>query len=301
VEIFTLFIIITGIYEIITGNYIFITNKQLLYALSYAEYNSPFGLRIPVSIFDNPNNCASFIVFSFFISLALSRIKTNNFGKYFSLIICLILFFLLIATQSRSSLIGLFLGLFSMSLVYFRNSSINKKTWIICICIFCLLLASGWLISNKEIFFNFIGFHPERSGGSDNIRVNLIKKGLIILKNKFFLGTGLGNIEYNMAQTGLADTFGIVNIHNWWLEILVSSGIIIFLLYVYIYARTLMLLYRGTKNNNVTLSRLSYCFFGFSLAFIVTSMGPSSCMGIEWMWPAVALFMTYSNYNKVTF
>jgi teichuronic acid biosynthesis protein TuaE len=161
-----------------------------------------------------------------------------------------------------------------------------------------MLLAGGWLISHKDVFLSFVEFNPGYSGGGDNIRVNLIKQGLVILKDKFFLGTGLGNIEYNIAQKGVKDTFGIVNIHNWWVEILVSSGIIIFLLYVYIYFRNIPLLYRGTKNHNCTLSCLSYCFLGFSIAFIIASMGPSSCIGIEWMWPAIALVMTYTNLTS---
>jgi hypothetical protein len=51
--------------------------------------------------------------------------------------------------------------------------------------------------------------------------VALIKQGFWLLKEHYFLGVGAGNVEYHMAQ--FKDlTQGIVNMHNWWGEVLIN-------------------------------------------------------------------------------
>jgi teichuronic acid biosynthesis protein TuaE len=293
VEIFTLFVIATCFYEILTMNYLFVSDTEVIEPLNRAGRQSSLNLNPPVSIFGNPNNIAFFMVFSFFVSLALTIMKKSVLGKYFSLSVCAVLAFLLITTQSRSSFIGLSIGLFIMFIIYFWNLSLNKKVKLFFVCIFCLLLIGWWLGHYKDVFSALVEFNVEQQGGSDDIRTSLIKNGLIILKNKYFLGTGLGNIEYNMlSHTG---TYGIINIHNWWFEILVSSGVIIFFLYVFIYLRNIALLYRASKVNDKKVAFVSKCMLGYFVAFIVTSMGPSTCMGIEWMWPSVAILMVFTN------
>jgi len=293
VEIFTLFIIANCIYEILSGHFPFVTDIKLLEILSRSDYHGILKIKTPVSIFGNPNNTAFFIVFSFFVSLALTKMKHSVFGKYFSLSVCIILVFLLIATQSRSCFIGLSIGLFIMSVIYVWESSLNRKIKLFFICISCLSLIGGWLISQKDVLLKLVEFNVKLKGGSDNIRINLIKNGLVILKNKYFLGTGLGNVEYNMShQTG---TYGITNIHNWWLEILVSSGVIIFFLYIAIYLRNIFFLYRASIVNDKKIAFVSKCMLGYSIAFIITSMGPSSCMIIEWMWLSIGMLMIFTN------
>ena len=47
------------------------------------------------------------------------------------------------------------------------------------------------------------------------------------------IGFGVGNAEYYMANFAKYYTAGIINPHNWWLEILVDYGILVFVGYIY--------------------------------------------------------------------
>jgi len=293
-EIFTFFIILHGLYESLTGNYYFVTDALDLEALSYSNvFNKIVNVKQPMSILGNPNNYAFFVVFSFFISLAMVKLKRSIRGKCFSMLTCIMIIYLIIATQSRSGLLGLSAGLLTMFVIYFWNSSLNKKIKIFFVCVFCLSLFYGWVSFQDNISLKLVEFNTEQQGGSDNIRINLVKNGFVILKNTYFLGTGLGNIEHHMSQQ--PGTHGITNMHNWWLEILVSSGVIIFFLYVFIYLRNILLLYRASSVKDKKMAFVSKCMLGFSIAFIIACMGPSSCMIVEWMWPCIAMCMAFTN------
>ncbi len=60
----------------------------------------------------------------------------------------------------------------------------------------------------------------------------------------FGFGVGIGNVEYWMENFRVYETFGILNVHNWWVEILVNFGIFIFVRYVLFYSSLVRSIYR---------------------------------------------------------
>ena len=80
-------------------------------------------------------------------------------------------------------------------------------------------------------------------GMSIVIRWYLLMYGLRFLRESHFMGVGAGNVEAHMeAYRELLDNK--VNIHNWWAEVLVNFGVIVFALYVIFYAVLLWRLWK---------------------------------------------------------
>ncbi|PTM56720.1 O-antigen ligase family protein [Desmospora activa] len=74
---------------------------------------------------------------------------------------------------------------------------------------------------------------PPSGDKSVSIRKYLIANGLNFLVESHFLGVGAGNVEHYMAGApGVEDK---TNIHNWWMEVLVNFGLLIFILYMGFY------------------------------------------------------------------
>jgi teichuronic acid biosynthesis protein TuaE len=283
-----------GIYEIFTGNYLFLTSEKLIYYENYSYLESSIGRFIPVSIFDNPNDFSLFLLFAVFVSIALFKIKNSNLGKLFSLSSVIYFIFLLFASQSRSGFIGLLIGVLLLIYLSVRNYSFTKRTLITSLMVLVIFLTFNWIVKNKTIFEPLISFNSQT--GSDRIRINLLENGLVFLKNSLFMGIGVGNIEYYMTNDTNLYTENINNIHNWWAEILVSSGIIIFLLYLIIYLRNLIKLLKLSLNQaNRNVASISVSFFCFLFAFAISAVGSSSLMSAEWLWVVVALIAGFIN------
>jgi hypothetical protein len=70
------------------------------------------------------------------------------------------------------------------------------------------------------------------TGESITVRLNLLLNGLKFLQKSHFMGVGAGNIEPLMKG---APRVNKVNMHNWWAEVLVNFGVIIFILYISLY------------------------------------------------------------------
>jgi teichuronic acid biosynthesis protein TuaE len=287
-------------YEIFTGNYLFLFDDNLEFYKETVLLTSATGIRPPVTVFGNPNDYSLFLYFSIVFALILYKIKDSKFHKFLYLAFILAAIFLIICTQSRSSFIGI--AIFFITYAFFsfiRKSAVYKS-----VCIFLMIVFSFFLYFILQdyiwIFTDVTSFDFQGTGdgGSDDIRISLIKNGLIYLFRSGFLGVGLGNIEYYMKSFSIYNTEGIENMHNWWLEILVSSGIIIFISYIIIYfneMRKIFLSYRkfsGIKQKNIY--GIFFCFF---IGFIVSCVGSSSLITSEWIWPLLAICMKISSIN----
>ncbi len=289
VEFFSIAIIILSAYEISTGNYIFLNEENKIFYDEKSLILSSVGLRTPITIFGNPNNLALYLIFGISISTSLATLKKTNFGKLISVFVCLALIFDIYLTQSRSGFIGVFIFYF---FIYFLNFTWKKFIYILFFIVLVMFSIIPFIISNFDLFRDILGF--DSSTGSDYIRINLIKNGFYFLYESYFLGVGMGNIEFYMSNYRIYDIGDIRNIHNWWMEVLVSSGAVIFLFYVFIYLRLIKILIsisKTTSELNYFKSILSRNFSGFLISFSIVSVGASSVINIEWVWPAMALII----------
>lgn len=296
IEFMSLIFGIIALYEMLTGNYLYVAEHNLTYFQERSQELSSIGWREPVSVFGNPNNYSLFLLFSSFCSLGLARIKNTKRGRLFSLILLLFFIFLLITTQSRSGFIGFALGFTSYLVIIALRSRSRRITDIILILGALFLLIIPFVLNNKNIFEPLMEVDFNAQYGSDAIRINLIKNGWNFLYNTHFLGVGIGNVEYYMKNYAIYPTGGVTNIHNWWMEILVSSGIIVFVVYLVIYFKNMKRLFRFSKfKDDFEMQHISTVFLCFLISFFIASVGASSLMYNEWIWPVFALIMSFIN------
>ena len=137
--------------------------------------------------------------------------------------------------------------------------------------------------------------------GSDFVRLNLIKNGFIFLYRTCGFGTGAGNIEHWMSNYGVYYTSDILNMHNWWMEILVSFGVFIFALYLIFYIKLIIdMLHKYKINNNKMNKTLSISFISCMAAYVIGSISASSNISAEWLWVFWAISIAYQGINSAS-
>ncbi|SFS33837.1 O-antigen ligase family protein [Marininema halotolerans] len=122
---------------------------------------------------------------------------------------------------------------------------------------------------------------------SVSIRKNLILHGLHFLKDSHYMGVGAGNIEFYMKDASGVGTK--VNMHNWWVEILVNFGVPIFLLYMGLYGWLLWRLLRLARiKGNAQLPLIirwgATASFIALIGYFFGGMSPSTAIHFTPMW-----------------
>lgn len=116
----------------------------------------------------------------------------------------------------------------------------------------------------------------------------LLMYGLRFLKESHFMGVGAGNVEAHMeAYRGLLDNK--LNIHNWWAEVLVNYGVIVFALYVMLYAVLLWRLWKLARlKTSPRISPLvrwgAYSSMLALIGYLFGGMVPSTAIHFTPMW-----------------
>ena len=268
---------IIGWYEIFTGNYLFLEFDRL----GWYTIN-----KFPVSSFTNVNDFATFMLFSvcvFYICLMNAKSKVAK-GLYFLSLISSVL--LIGASKSRANLLGLIISIMIFVILSIRYKKTRYGLLILFSVAFVVVLFKPEILTNLISSINEnLNFNFSSESGSDGIRMSLIKNGLYFLACTLGFGVGSGNIEYWMEYRARNETFEILNMHNWWAEILVAYGFIIFVLYLVFYVKLFVSFYRKYKFSKDKVDRfMSLGIMCFMVGFVIGSMSSSSNIGSQWLW-----------------
>jgi len=295
-RLFSLMIIVHNIiawYEVTTGNYIFLPLDR---ALRYARSG------YPVSMFYNTNDFATFILFSIFILYICLMNSKKNIGKlvYISTIISSII--LLIKTSSRANILGLIIACISFVFFSMKNKKVFRNIIIILTVVFIIIAITPGIMVNISLSIERnLKFNLASNSGSDFIRLNLIKNGFYFLFKTYGFGTGAGNIEYWMDNYAIFDTKGILNIHNWWMEILTGYGIIIFIMYIIFYIKLFLSIYRKYKYcKNKTDMCIALGIMCIMVGYVIGCLSSSSNISSEWLWVFWAIVISYQGMGIKT-
>jgi len=191
----------------------------------------------------------------------------------------------IIRTQSRANIIALFVGV----LIYIcLTRKLSGRKLIIAVSLAYLLGFSLLFLPITSMLSDFVRsyLHFGLSGGSESMRLNLLSAGWESFLKTYGLGTGAGNLAYNI---GLNLNLVAGDLHIWWLEVLFSYGVIIFVLYINRY-------YSLTKTcikNALAGSYISKVFAAFLVAFLIGAFSSSSCMRNETLWCAWAFIIAF--------
>lgn len=272
---------------------------NLIYSLIlYYTTEGPYG-----AFYFNVNDLATFFLLAIPVEIALIIKKTQkNISIILRIAILLMELYVFYLLDSRACKLGAMMGIICIIgiVVYKRflqKKSIleklkaKKKIMIPLTIIMCVIIA---IVGISIVKKNFVPKYDKLS--SNSIRVNLIYNGLFFLKDHFILGIGAGNMGYFLEHNAIYPTKNILNMHNYWMEILVDFGVIIFIFFVISYfklIKTMLSQYNHCKDRGRSSIYLVFLFFLFS--FIIGSISSSNNITREWVWLAFGIFISYIN------
>ena len=207
---------------------------------------------------------------------------------------------LLYLTNSRSSLLGLVIGTVFLLIISVRK----KSVWRLVIALFGVLLLV--VIFKPDLMSNVVHkvdavltFDFSKQSGSEFVRINLIRNGFEFLITTFGFGTGAGNIEYWMERYAVYNVSAVYNIHNWWMEVLVGYGLIIFVGFFIFYVNLMRIMWKRFKKSQDRIEAvLSAGILGIMAAYIVGGISSSSNMNAEWLWVFWAIVIAYQGMSE---
>ena len=223
--------LIIGVVETITGSHLSVSRLYQT-KVEYFKYT-------PTAFFYNPNNFATFLSISAPFLLSSFLFSKKWIYRLISLLGFTVLIYLLNATRSRANFIAIILVIGYFIVVFFSLQTNRKEIYA-----YIAAAVMGLLLFPKrigevlnDVFINLHSIITQLASGTHSMgeRMNLAKNGLMFLFSTWGFGVGAGNVENWMRTKGQFDTGNKVNIHNWYLEVLVNYGIFIFTGYLIFY------------------------------------------------------------------
>lgn len=319
-------IVIMGTLEIITGMHL---QPKTSYIMANIDFERlAFLKRVPTVFFYNPNNYGfviSLILLGFIVKTYFSKSKKE---VSLNLLIILLAQINLIFTRSRTSwitVIGALVFMFIFFIVTFEKKLILKSGLSIFLIIGIFMGLSyipqlgPYYGKMRELNIPSVEHNKDEGTiedskvenedktdsielggtGSVNVRATLIVDVVEgVFKEKNYLGFGLGNTTEYYRK--LNNTGGIVDSHNWWVEILGDFGVVGFILFLLFYAVLFFKKAIFIKKDRV--ENKKYYILGIIL-IVSTSVlvfGPSSVYAFIpfWLVNALAISITSFNDNK---
>jgi len=271
-----LLVIVIGIWESRTGMH-----------LSASRY---IGTRetYPTATFYNPNDFATFLCLSVPFLFFLIRQSKRHLPKVLGLALIVASFYFIILNASRANIIAFLLIIGLIFLLAGWRAKLKFISLGLLTTGLIVPLSLTLILGNNPTYLEMlqrITSITDLSDPENIVRVDLVRNGLIFLQNSHFLGVGVGNFEYLMVNNPVYYTWGIINAHNWWLEILVDYGVLIFSLFLVFYIGLLGNLFHIFRNSrNQTLREASLATFISLAAFSISCLSSSGLSNKMFIW-----------------
>lgn len=282
-----------GFYEIATGNYLFAGEEMAVRLADRSQLQSLLGWRAPVGFYGNPNNFALLLLFATAFSAMLFGTSSRRWSKAVYAAVGLLFITIVAATQSRSGAAAIFImgGAYAALTFVVRGAVHRIKMAIAGVALLgALAVAVGpeMLAAARDVY----AVDLAAKSGSDAVRVDLIRGGWRLFRESPLLGVGVGSIDYHLGGDGFLYAGSITRLHNWWLELLVSSGLVLFAWHVWVLLRTAQRAMQNARRRpRGGAAVVNLLVISVLLAFVVGAVGPSSLLLTEWFWPLLALVL----------
>ncbi|MBG9981677.1 O-antigen ligase family protein [Aerococcaceae bacterium DSM 111020] len=266
----------------------------------YGTFDANPLSRIPVTVFENQNDYATMLLAYLPLNMVLYQESERGPLKLIALMLTVIAVYLIYRTQSRLVLLStmIFFGIYLLQQFKWHvpRSGMRKMMGLVMILGVIAILFIPTL-KNSIVRLMFSEGVYDLTG--DEVRFNLWRNGLLFLAQTLGIGVGAGNIEPWMVVNGFYSTENIVNIHNWWLEILVAYGIVVFSLYCVMYGllihRLNVLRYHQPKEQHI----INQSLIAFLVAYAFASITSANNMLIEWHWVYFGLIICYIKLSEL--
>lgn len=279
---------IVGWYEVSTGNLLFLDEGVDVY----------IEREFAASTFSNTNDFATYLLVSLSVLMIAARsfdawwAKAAMYATVFSSVL------LIVNSESRANLLAVAVWVIAVFVMRIRRvgyviAAASAVSGIV------ILAQTGRLsiLARSLGVDGLLSFNFDESLNSEGVRVNLARNGVQFLYETYGLGTGPGNVEYWVANNAQYPTRGIYNLHNWWLEIAASFGVIVFLAYLAMFAFLLIKSARSARRSGEPALRdYSAYLFASLAAFSVGSFSSSSNLTAEWLWVFFAVLISFVAY-----
>jgi teichuronic acid biosynthesis protein TuaE len=275
-------------------------NKDLPINIIEGIKKTPTGFRW------NPNDLATtmLIILPFFIfhhkllikiagiiSIIVVIFLTGSRAVYFSLIFIAIGYLTLYLTKKQ--LLKHLIVILSLSAIIFGGLKLFKTDYS------TRITDISTTIETARVFISE-NHETVNDTSSITIRQNLIKNGITALKNTYGVGVGGGNSNRIHTQKAMRNTHKITSMHNFWIEILVEGGVLIFIISLAWYFTVFFKLYIISKRSNDT--DILYFAKAGSLSMIGFFIGVISLSSAIYFFPMWLLFgfnlATIYNYKN---
>ena len=288
-------LILIGFWEHLTGYHLPVSGF-------FGETRTKF-MFMPTGIFYNPNDYSTFLTLSMPFSIGIVHFGRKKYLRFFGLCSVLGAFYLIVVTGSRANMIAV---LFELIFIFMFLLNLRRKFKLVITVGICIILLFMFLRGPVQGFFSQIGAElnsivsqTESRTGSVGVRMNLVRNGLLFLYSTIGFGVGAGNAEYYMTNFSQYYTAGIINPHNWWLEILIDYGILVFVGYIIFYIgiiQNLWKIYR--KKQTIEEKMICEALLVSLVGFFFASISSSSIMAFKPQWLLFAFALTYLNYFR---
>lgn len=275
-----------GWYEVLFRHYFYLSD-----AVKIAIYSSP-EKRFPVAMAGNTNNYAVLMLFGIFVGYICYQCRRAKWEGIVSLLTAFSCCIHLLMTESRACLLGLMMAVGMFAILLFKPKP-RLLAALAGIAVVSALLLPGV----RENLLSLLDF-DFRPGHLNSVaeRLNLIRNGFYFLAQTWGFGTGAGGIEQSMLSAPYP-TDGIINMHNWWMEILTEFGILVFIGYLIFYGKLFADFYRcARRTHEPAIKAICMGLLCCMTGFLIASISPSSVMSIEWLWVFWALAVAFHGY-----
>lgn len=263
---------LTAVWEIATFNHL--PSSRL--------YES--GLPIPTGPYFNENNLAAFLLLLFPMMLFFARLLPNIWGKIVAMSSTLLFLVVITIQGARIAMLvsAAALGLFFVFFMKRRYQLLSLAAIVLALFMFAQLFPTQTRIMTGLLDHELGSLRSEAETvkmSSVKIRMHLIDEVVELTEESKFMGLGGGNIEHHMSTDRTHRTAGIINAHNWLLELLGNFGIIPLIIFMYVYLKWLYHLVRRYLESEGRLKALYMSYIWVLLLFVPASILPSS---IRW-------------------
>jgi len=264
------------------------------------------------SVFHNQNDFATYIALWLPFLLAVPFVARRAYVALPAVVCAFISALCLLYTGSRTNLLGLALMALAMLVVLALRKGTSSRSWqwilgialLLAVASFLLLGTRGELplmrfpwLGVQHWRFDTLDTEMDEGSGSGGTRIKLIEGGVQVSLDSHLLGVGPGNAEYHLRQIpGLEKVY---NLHNWWLEVLVNGGVLVFAGYLAFYATLLWSLFRVARSTQDGLLALTAtALFAALLGYVLGSLSPSSAIHFTPMWIHFGLSLAVINLHR---
>jgi O-antigen ligase len=250
------------------------------------------------SVFHNQNDLATYLAICWPFMLAVPFFTRRLRWLGLAVVAAGLMALAFVGTGSRSSILAIGVATAVTIVLLVRPTAWMKtrRAWFLgAVLAVALVAGAGYLLFNDSENpmlrqFRLAGLQTNitTSTGSGEIRANLYERGLEIAGGSLLLGAGPGQ-AYGMITSG-TDALGIGDLHNWWLEVYVESGVPGLLLFLGFFVALFLGLVRRARAATDPFVRYLAVGTAASLAgFVLGALGPSSALSFAPMWALYGL------------